>query len=63
MDFKYFLSVIGLVLIIEGTPYFLFPEKLKKLLAQIINISDGYLRVFGLVVMLAGLVVLYLSRM
>ena len=63
MDFKYFLSVIGLVLIIEGSPYFLFPEKLKKFLEKIINISDGYLRVFGLVVMLAGLVVLYLSRM
>ena len=63
MDFKYFLSVIGLVLIIEGSPYFLFPEKLKKFLAQILNISDGYLRAFGLVVMLAGLVVLYLSRM
>jgi uncharacterized protein len=62
MDFKYFLSVFGLVLIIEGSPYFLFPEKLKKFLAQIINISDGYLRVFGLVVMLAGLMVLYLSR-
>ena len=62
MDFKYFLSVIGLVLIIEGSPYFLFPEKLKKFLEQIINISDGYLRVFGLVVMLAGLVVLYLSK-
>jgi len=62
MDFKYFLSVIGLVLIIEGSPYFLFPEKLKRYLAQIVNISDGYLRVIGLVVMLTGLIVLYLSR-
>jgi uncharacterized protein len=62
MDFKYFLSVIGFVLLIEGTPYFLFPEKLKRYLAQIVNISDGYLRVFGLVIMLAGLVVLYLSK-
>ena len=62
MDFKYFFSVIGLVLIIEGSPYFLFPEKLKKFLAQILNISDGYLRVFGLVIMLTGLIVLYLSK-
>ena len=63
MDFKYFLSVIGLVLIIEGSPYFLFPDKLKKFLAQILNISDSYLRMFGLVVMLTGLIVLYLSKM
>jgi len=62
MDFKYFLSVIGLVLIIEGSPYSLFPEKLKKFLEQILKISDSYLRVFGLVVMLAGLIVLYLSK-
>jgi len=63
MDFKYFFSLIGLVLIIEGSPYFLFPEKIKKFLAEIINISDGYLRAFGLVVMLAGLLVFYLSKM
>jgi len=62
MDFKYFLSVIGLVLIIEGSPYFLFPEKVKKFLEQILNISDSYLRVWGMVVMLAGLVLIYLSR-
>lgn len=62
MEFKYFLSVIGFVLIIEGSPYFLFPEKLKKFLTQILNISDGYLRMFGLMVMLAGFVVLSLSR-
>jgi uncharacterized protein YjeT (DUF2065 family) len=63
MDFKYFLTIIGFVLLIEGTPYFLFPEKLRKFLAQILNITDGYLRVYGLVIMLAGLLVLYLSKM
>ena len=62
MDFKYFLSVVGLVLLIEGTPYFLFPKKLKKYLAQIVNISDSCLRLFGLLIMLGGLVMLYLSK-
>lgn len=62
MDFKYFLGLIGLILIIEGTPYFLFPEKLKKYLAQIINISDGYLRGLGFVIILAGLIALYFSK-
>ena len=62
MDFKYFLSVIGLVLIIEGSPYFLFPEKLKKFLEQILKVSDSYLRMVGLIIMLAGLIVLYLAK-
>ena len=62
MDFKYFFSVLGLVLIIEGSPYFLFPERLKTFLAKIPNIPDGYLRGFGLITMLAGLLLLYFSR-
>jgi hypothetical protein len=62
MDFNYFLSVIGLVLIIEGFPYFLFPEKLKKYLSQIIAIPDIYLRGFGLMAMLFGLILLYIAR-
>jgi len=62
MDFNYFLSVLGLVLVIEGFPYFVFPEKLKKFLSQISEISDHYLRVFGLMAMIFGLLLLYIAR-
>ena len=62
MDINYFLSVIGLVLIIEGFPYFLFPEKLKKYLSQITTIPDLYLRGFGLMGMVFGLILLYIAR-
>jgi len=54
--------VIGLVLIIEGSPYFLFPEKLKKFFAQILNIPDSYLRLLGLLAMLGGLFLLFIGR-
>ena len=62
MDLDYFLSVLGLVLVIEGFPYFVFPEKLKKFLSQISEFSDLYLRVFGFVAMIAGLLLLYIAR-
>jgi len=62
MDFNYFLSVLGVVLIIEGFPYFLFPEKFKKFLSQIALLPDFYLRAFGFTAMVSGLLLLYLVR-
>lgn len=62
MDFNYFLSVLGLVLVIEGFPYFVFPEKLKKFLSQIPDIPDFYLRGFGLTAIIFGLLLLYIAR-
>ena len=38
---KYFLCVLGMVFIIEGLPYFIFPEKLKIYLAKIITMPES----------------------
>ncbi|MFH0813821.1 MAG: DUF2065 domain-containing protein [Pseudomonadota bacterium] len=62
MDLNYFFSVVGLVLVIEGFPYFAFPEKLKRFLAQIPALPDLHLRVYGLMAMIIGLVLLYIAR-
>jgi uncharacterized protein YjeT (DUF2065 family) len=62
MDFNYLLSVLGLVLIIEGFPYFVFPEKLKSFLSHIPSVPDRYLRGFGLCAMLFGLLLLYIAH-
>jgi len=51
---KYFLSVIGMVLIIEGLPYFASPEKMKELLLKIPQIPTVYLRLFGLTAVITG---------
>lgn len=59
---SYFLSVLGLVLIIEGIPYFAFPEKMKSLLAKIPEIPTGSLRVFGIVAIIIGLILVFISR-
>lgn len=58
----YFLCVLGMVLIIEGLPYFLFPEKLKIYMMKMVAIPPATLRFLGISAMLAGLVLLYFGR-
>ncbi|CAB1065254.1 hypothetical protein D1BOALGB6SA_10051 [Olavius sp. associated proteobacterium Delta 1] len=59
---KFFLCVVGMVMIIEGLPYFSFPEKMKFWIQKIAEIPDGSLRRFGLVLMVIGLVLVYFGR-
>ncbi|MCE5281736.1 MAG: DUF2065 domain-containing protein [Deltaproteobacteria bacterium] len=59
---KDFLCVLGLVFIIEGLPYFAFPDKLKTYLVKMAELSDRTLRILGLVLLVAGLGLLYLGR-
>ncbi|MGB5218735.1 MAG: DUF2065 domain-containing protein [Smithella sp.] len=57
-----FLCVLGLIFIIEGLPYFVFPERLKLYLAKIITMPDSTLRFLGLTAMIVGLFILYVGR-
>ncbi len=59
---KFFLCVIGMVMIVEGLPYFAFPEKMKNWIQQVIDIPDGTLRKFGLVLMMLGLGIIYIGK-
>jgi hypothetical protein len=58
----YFLCVIGMVMIIEGVPYFVAPDRMKKWMAQLMQTAPGTLRRFGLIMMVAGLLLVYLGR-
>ena len=60
MDFL--LCAIGLVLIIEGIPYFAFPEKMKQMLAKVPCMPTSIMRAFGMVAVGAGLILIYISR-
>ncbi|MCK5679465.1 DUF2065 domain-containing protein [bacterium] len=57
---KYFLTALGLALILEGMPYFLAPGAIKKTLEMIKEQPEKYLRLFGLTAMLSGVVLLYM---
>jgi uncharacterized protein YjeT (DUF2065 family) len=51
-----------MVFIIEGLPYFAFPETIKAYLTRILDVPDATLRMLGLLAMLAGLLLVYLGR-
>jgi len=59
---KDFLCVLGMVLIIEGLPYFVFPEKLKIYLIRMTTMPDSVLRFIGITAMIFGLILLYFGR-
>ena len=58
---KFFLCVIGMVMIVEGLPYFAFPSKMKEMVQMIISMEDSNLRTFGFILMLAGLCIVYFT--
>jgi len=61
INFKFFLCVIGMVLVLEGLPYFAFPDKLKSLYLKIQEASDTNLRMLGFLAMVVGLLLVYLG--
>ena len=60
MDF--FLCVLGMVMIVEGIPYFAFPDKMKVWVRKVIEIPDMQLRRTGLILMGFGLFLVYIGK-
>ncbi len=56
------LTAVALVLVIEGMLPFIAPNRYKQMVAQVVRLSDNYLRTFGLAAMIAGLVLLFIVR-
>ena len=57
------LMALALVLVIEGLLPFLAPSLWRETFRRLLQLSDGQIRFFGLTSMLAGLVLLFLSRL
>ncbi len=58
---KFFLCVIGMVMIVEGLPYFAFPDRMKTMIQVIAGQESLKLRRFGFFLMLTGLGVVYVA--
>ena len=58
---KDFLCVLGMVFVIEGLPYFAFPEKVKAYLLKILEMPDSTLRLLGLSAVIVGLIFVFLG--
>ena len=59
---KLFICVMGMVMIVEGLPYFAFPEKMKAWIAQVMAMPVSTLRRFGLIMMAIGLALVYYAN-
>jgi uncharacterized protein YjeT (DUF2065 family) len=59
---EYFLCVLGMVFIIEGLPYFAFPEKVKSYIMKLQEMPNSVLRILGLSAIITGLILIYFGR-
>ncbi len=59
MDSTTFWLAMALVLVIEGFMPFISPGTWRKTFLQILQLSDGQLRFFGLLSLLSGLVLIW----
>ena len=57
-----FLPALALMLVMEGVMPFLSPSAWREAFARMIQFSDGQLRFMGLVSMLAGVLLLFLTQ-
>lgn len=60
MDSDTFWLALALVLVIEGLSPFLSPAGWRRLFVQILQLSDGQLRFFGLCSILLGALLIWL---
>ncbi len=49
-------------MIVEGLPYFAFPEKMKFWIQKVLDMPDRSLRKLGFVLMLIGLLLIYIGK-
>ena len=59
---EFFLCVMGMVMIVEGLPYFAAPSKIRVWVQKLVELPDSSLRLIGFLLMFAGVGLVYLAR-
>ncbi|HEY5809153.1 MAG TPA: DUF2065 domain-containing protein [Povalibacter sp.] len=62
MNWTDLLAAFALYLVLEGILPFLSPQTMKRFMLTMANFADQQLRIWGLLSMVAGLVLLYVAR-
>ena len=57
-----FITALGLVLVIEGIAYALFPEAMRRMVVEVLAMAPQVLRVAGLTAAVVGLGIVWLVR-
>lgn len=58
---RFWVEIIGVVLVLEGIPWFLSPSGMRNTLRQMMALPDRFLRPLGLAMMLLGLLLVHLA--
>ncbi len=56
------MTALGLALAIEGMAYALFPDGMRKMIAQVMEQPNSVIRTAGVVAAVAGVVIVWLVR-
>lgn len=59
---KLLVTLIGLVLVLEGLPYAASPESMQRWLRQILEMDPGQLRRIGLAAMIVGFTLCFVAQ-
>lgn len=59
---EFFLCVLGMVFVVEGLPYFGFPQKMKTVLQFMQEQNETSLRIMGACMIGLGLLIVFLAR-
>lgn len=59
---KFFITLVGLVLILEGLPYVASPEAMQRWLKQLTEMRPEQLRIMGIIAMAAGFILCYVAQ-
>lgn len=57
-----FITALGLVLVIEGVSYALFPEAMKRMMVQVLEMPSQFLRTAGITAAVVGVGIVWLVR-
>ncbi len=60
MRMDVFIMAVAVFLLFEGTIYGLFPEQTKRMLATVMSMDTNNLRIFGLVMVALGSIIIWL---
>lgn len=59
---KLLVTLIGLILILEGLPYVAFPQATQERLLQLSRMSPRFMRIMGLIALTCGFLLCYLTQ-
>ena len=62
MDFSDLFAALGLALVLEGAAYALFPDAMRKMMAQVLALPVSNIRLTGLVAAILGIGLVWLVR-